>query len=217
MPNHVDNFLEISGKPKLINKLMKQVEITESEATAQHEKTIFSCHKVIPRPLDKNDDWYEWNIANWGSKWGAYDIQVADDSWEEGHWAIYFQSAWSPNSPTIAELSKQHPQLRIHYRYYEGGSDFWGKETYEGGELIEEEGGELSNASCEIKTEAFGDKHHWCRSCGDSYYCNGNDELCDSCIEEELKLQDELLDETEKDSGGNLVSIGTNNQDSNNA
>lgn len=212
MPNHVDSYLEISGKPKLINKLMKQIEITESESTKENEKTIFSCHKVIPQPIFQGDEWYEWRIQNWGSKWGAYDIQVAEPNWESGNWVLYFNTAWSPITPVIEELSKQNPKLRLHYRYYESGSDFWGKETYEGGVLIAKEEGELSSATCEIRTEAFGDEHHWCRNCGDNYSCNSNDELCDTCLEEELNLQEELLDETENQSDeSNFVSVGDSN------
>lgn len=211
MPNWCDNYLEISGKPKLINKLMKQIEITESEATSEHDKSIFSCHKVIPEPIFNGDEWYSWRITNWGSKWDIRDIAITEEDWEEGHWALFFSTAWSPISPVIAELSRQHPKLRFHYRYYEGGADFWGKETYEGGEQVSYEGGELSNSSCEIRTEAFGDEHHWCRLCSNNYACNGNDELCDSCIEEEMKLQEQLLDETEnKEDESNLVSAGTN-------
>lgn len=212
MPNHVDNYLEISGKPKLINKLMKQVEITESEATRENEQTIFSCHKVIPQPTFQGDEWYAWRVNNWGSKWGAYDIQVIHEDWESGDWILYFNTAWSPITPVISELSKQHPKLRLHYRYYEGGSDFWGKETYEGGAVVSFEEGELSSASCDIRTEANGEEHHWCRLCSNPYACNGNDELCDECLEEELKLQEELLDETENTSDeSNFVSAGNNN------
>jgi Ferredoxin-like domain in Api92-like protein len=212
MPNHVDNYLEISGKPKMINKLMKQLEITDSEATKENGATIFSCHKVIPQPIFQGEEWYEWRIANWGSKWGAYDVAVTESDWESGHWALFFSTAWSPITQVIAEMSKQHPTLRLHYRYYEGGADYWGKETYEGGELSLEEGGELSTASCEIKTEAYGDEHHWCRLCSNNYSCNGNDELCDTCLEEELKLNNELLDETgEPNDESNFVSIRDNN------
>lgn len=212
MPNHVDNYLEISGKPKLINKMMKQIQITNSEATKENEATIFSCHKVIPQPTFTGEEWYEWRIANWGSKWGAYDVAITEDDWESGHWALFFSTAWSPISPVIAELSKQHPKLRFHYRYYEGGSDFWGKESYEGGEQVSLEEGELSSASCEIRTEAYGDEHHWCRMCSNHYSCNGNDELCDECLVEEQKLNDQLLEETENNAGeSNLVSTRTNN------
>ena len=212
MPNHVDNYLEITGKPKLINKLMKQVEITESEATREHSKTIFSCHKVIPQPVLQGEDWYWWRVSNWGSKWDIYDIAITDSDWESGHWALYFQTAWSPITPTLVQLAIQYPKLKFHYRYYESGNDFWGKETYQGGMRVGEEGGELSTASCDIRIEAFGVEHHWCRNCGDTYSCNGNDELCDLCIEEELKLQDELLTETENLSDeSNLLQVGTNN------
>jgi hypothetical protein len=211
MPNHCDNRLEIFGKAKAINKLMKQVEITESESTAQHEKTIFSCHKVIPQPSFVGDEWYSWNVSNWGSKWGAYDINESGD-WEEGYWILTFNTAWSPITPVIAELASQHPKLEFLYSYYEGGSDFWGKETYKGGEKISEEGGELSSASCEIREEAYGSEHHWCRICSNPYSCNGNDEMCDECLEDEMKIQEQLLDETENNTGeSNLVSAGTDN------
>ena len=217
MPNHCENILIIEGKPKLINKLLKQVEITESEATSDNEATIFSCHKIIPQPTFQGEEWYEWRINNWGSKWGAYDLQVFSDDWESGYYELYFQSAWSPILPVIEKLVSQYPKLNFFYKYWEGGSDFWGKHTWKNGELIHSEEGQLSNADCEIREEFYGEEHHWCRECGHPYTCNSNDELCNTCLEEELKLQEELLDEGEKESETNLVSVGTNNTNTDNS
>lgn len=196
MPNHCENYLTISGKPKLINKLLKQVEITESEATEEHEKTIFSCHKVIPRPAGV--DWYDFNVNKWGSKWGAYDLSVNCEDWENGFYALYFQSAWSPILPVVEELAKQHPKLSISYEYWESGMDFWGRHEYQKGKQIFFEEGELSTASCEVRERFYGEAHHWCNNCGESYGCNSNDELCNTCLEEEIKLQEQLLDEREE-------------------
>lgn len=210
MPNHCENFVEITGNPKLINKLLKQVEITESEATSRHEKSKFSCHKVIPRPTDQDNNWYEWNIAHWGSKWGAYDLVENENDWEGGHYSFFFMSAWSPLTLVIEELARQYPKLNFFYRYHEGGCDFWGKHWYSKGKEQEALEGQLSSAECDILNEFYGEEHHWCQNCGDSYMCNSNDELCNTCLEEELKLQDELLDETENKGESNLISAGTN-------
>ena len=41
-------------------------------------------------------DWYDWRIANWGTKWDveANDIQVVDDN--PGYLSLSFFTAWSP-------------------------------------------------------------------------------------------------------------------------
>jgi len=41
-------------------------------------------------------DWYDWRIANWGTKWDveANDIQVVDDN--PGYLSLAFFTAWSP-------------------------------------------------------------------------------------------------------------------------
>ena len=38
--------------------------------------------------------WYEWNIANWGTKWDAYDISIDEDLGRE--LIVEFDTAWAP-------------------------------------------------------------------------------------------------------------------------
>lgn len=55
-------------------------------------------------------DWYSWSVANWGTKWNAYDISVGDNS-------ISFDTAWSSPVPVIEELSSQFPTIEIELQF----------------------------------------------------------------------------------------------------
>jgi hypothetical protein len=91
-------------------------------------------------PLDfSGNDWYNWNIRNWGTKW---DVAVSNDEkysdtelMEEtkNSLAYRFNTAWSPPTEIIAKLSEQYPNLVFTLSYEEETG--WGGETvFEGGE-----------------------------------------------------------------------------------
>ncbi len=209
MPNWCSNDLEITGSPKLLNKLLKHVEITESEATDIHEKAEFSCHRIIPRPSIKDDDWYDWNVANWGSKWDVSDFYWFDKDWESGSLGATFSTAWSPIPQVILELSRQFPKLKFIYKFHESGNDFFGKVEYSKGVeyLIEE--GSYSDMTCDQHFEYEGDSyHHYCNECYEPIECNRTDTatLCDECQtsldEQDSELweeQDEQIDGVQTD------------------
>jgi len=188
MPNWCINELIVEGSPKELSKLMKQVEITPSESTDEHYQSVFSCHKVIPRPDSENNNWYEWNIANWGSKWDLSDPRRYDSEWENGLVRYSFESAWSPVIEVISALAKEHRKLSFTYNYWEGGSDFWGEHEYKKGKEVSYEGGSLGDAGCE-RLEYLMGEHHQCKECWESVGCEGDKtpELCDEC---ELKTKD---------------------------
>lgn len=56
-------------------------------------------------------NWYNWRLANWGTKWNAYESYIAEDG------AIYFQTAWSGVPDLIAQLSAKFPSLTIEYDF----------------------------------------------------------------------------------------------------
>ena len=185
MPNWCSNELTIQGSPKELSKLIKKVEITKSEATDNHLESIFSCHRVIPRPLNKQDDWYEWNVANWGTKWDLCDVNF-DGAVEDKIIVYSFESAWSPISPVVEALAKEFKQLSFNYAFYETGSDYWGEVEYKKGEVVSEEGGDISSASCE-RLEYLMGSHHYCEDCYDQIECYGDTtaKLCDDCLAKE--------------------------------
>lgn len=88
------------------------------------------------------DNWYEWNIANWGTKWSPL-LECWDNSHGRTH--AYCESAWSPPSLLLAHISKRFPSLMIINTYDEEGMGFVGCEAFVAGEVVAEEGSDFSD------------------------------------------------------------------------
>jgi hypothetical protein len=205
MPNWCSNELTIKGSPKEIAKLIKKVEITKSEATENHLESIFSCHRIIPRPLNKQDEWYEWNVANWGTKWDLIDVTLRGDVASK-EITYYFESAWSPIGAVVETLAKDFKKLSFNYTFYESGSDYWGEVSFKKGELVSEEGGSLSSAGCE-RLEYLMGLHHYCEDCYDQMECYGDNTatLCEDCLAKEDEQDVSLWEGETNDSQANTT------------
>ena len=83
---------------------------------------------IIPRPRVYNDDWYEWNVKNWGTKWGAKELffKVSDDRKKV---TITFDTAWSPHTPVFDAICELGLDVTAKFWEHEGGY----KGTYENG------------------------------------------------------------------------------------
>ena len=181
MPNWCSNELLIKGNPKELAKLIKKVQITKAEETENHSESLFSCHRVIPRPVDEVD-WYNWNVNNWGSKWDLCDVTLNGEIGDKE--VIYqFESAWSPVVSVIETLAKEFEKLSFTYSFYETGSDYWGEIEYKKGEIVSEESGDVSSAGCE-RLEYLMGGHHYCADCYDLMECYGDNTptLCEDCL-----------------------------------
>lgn len=54
------------------------------------------------------DNWYDWALVNWGTKWGSYDsFYISNGDYFE------FLTAWDPPISAIKVLSSQFPTLEI--------------------------------------------------------------------------------------------------------
>lgn len=51
--------------------------------------------------------WFDWRIANWGTKWNACETKIIDDD------TVRFWTAMSPAKPIFRELSRMHPELDL--------------------------------------------------------------------------------------------------------
>jgi len=198
MPNHCESQLTITGNPKKLHKLLKQVEITKSEATDEHEATPFSCHKIIPRPL--GTDVIGWNTENWGSKWDLCDFEWAVKDWEGGLIDAQFWTAWSPIPLVLQKLSEQHKTLQMTYRFVDEGGGFYGTYSFKGGVVTVDEEGDNERWTCDVKTRYWqGEEHHNCTECDEWFMCPNptyegviEEEVCTDC-KTSLDEQDKQL------------------------
>ena len=206
MPNWCSNELTIVGKPKMLNKLLKQITTTESEANDNNGARAFDFEKIMPMP--KGVDWYEWRNANWQTKWNASDVQFltdgdwtenyTDETWESGELNLMFNTAWSPPIPVITQLSKDNPKVAITHKFTEEGMAFYGTYEYSNGDVeVVKEGSFERGTPCEIYLEYYGDSsHHSCDQCGEWFDCDGEpQDLCVDCEKELLDTDKELWGE----------------------
>ena len=82
--------------------------------------------------------WYDWNCANWGTKWNSYDNHINADygnaGGNEGCIDIGFQTAWSLPEPIFMELTELYPELTFEVSCIEEGGFFYGTAVYANGE-----------------------------------------------------------------------------------
>lgn len=120
MPNWCDNSATISNQDKTkIDELEKVLADKDNQQVFNH---------LRPRPADQEENWYDWNVNHWGTKW---DISIIDWDREDEHtiW-ISFETAWSP--PTALYYYLEENGWEVNAYYHEGGMGYCGK--FENGE-----------------------------------------------------------------------------------
>lgn len=144
MPNWCMNNLRVDGSKAAINAFKKWL-----------GEDGFKLNKIAPLPKELDgttspnpnakskeakalvkkfgaDNWYDWQVANWGTKWDV-DAEVSDLG--DKSISINFDSAWSPPVAAIIKLGELFPKLEFALTYQEGGMCFAGKLTVKGDEV----------------------------------------------------------------------------------
>ena len=67
------------------------------------------------------DNWYDWRVANWGTKWNASDTNYDGET-------IHFDTAWSVPHPIIAKIAEEFPETKLYGRSDEESG--WFEEYY---------------------------------------------------------------------------------------
>lgn len=118
-----------------------KVKLSDKEVSALARK-----HKKLYGAID----WYEWANLNWGTKWGARDLDWTnlDDNNKVPDDAVYvsahFESAWSPAEGLINKISGMFPTLVFSIVYTEESDAFVGYSVFVNGKQTHEEGAEPS-------------------------------------------------------------------------
>ena len=119
--------------------------IEQSNGTIQEDASLMfggsercPIHRV-PKISSHPEWWYNWNVANWGTKWNCLEVwhdRTTEQITEVGNTSYNFDTAWSPSEPVIAALAEKFPTLTITHRYCEGGMAYAGQVIYLNGEEI---------------------------------------------------------------------------------
>lgn len=147
MPNWCSNSIEISGPPEKIKEFTEYLNKNEGKEWFSffrpcpdelNTKENVSFHAEPKQELIEkygHDNWYSWNVENWGCKWNcdAQDWSVNEDQTSVTFW---FDSAWSP--PTeLYKFITEETDFSVEAEYCEEGVGFVGEfidgsdETYE--------------------------------------------------------------------------------------
>ncbi len=116
MPNHVINELNFIGEQKDIDKILSLIH-------GEKEDQYIDFNKIIPMPdyiyrgdlgrkeqeLYGKNNWYDWSIDHWGTKWNAYYQEKKENT-------IFFNTAWSipyPIYEKLAEICYENTEIAI--------------------------------------------------------------------------------------------------------
>ena len=106
MPNHVTNMIRFYGEQNDINTVLEII---------KGDDTCIDFEKIVPMPdnifcgnlgnkereLYGENNWYDWSIHNWGTKWNAY-----SDYFDEDENTMTFDTAWSCPIPVLDALAR---------------------------------------------------------------------------------------------------------------
>jgi hypothetical protein len=137
MPNWCENRVEVHGYDSEDQlKAFKELVISDGSnfnfnkilpmPDALEDTTKGSSHVPSEELIEKHgyDNWYDWRIDNWGTKWElAEDVQVSDD----GEYIKYdFETAWAPPEGIYHAIKEKFPDLEVTWFYDEPGMQFAG-------------------------------------------------------------------------------------------
>lgn len=146
MPNWVYNRIVFEGSISDLEKISETL-------TAKDAPDPLSFNNLIPRPADKDDDAYNWNIANWGTKWdachGEHELKNSDSTPASGKLCYAFDTAWAPPAPVIDVMIEKFRHVKMSYTYEE--EQGWGGAlSAQGGEITEQSQYDMPNSHQEM-------------------------------------------------------------------
>ena len=118
MPNWCYNVVTLKGEG------LTEFRKTLNSLNDIREEAVFSFTQIVPRPKEEDKNWYEWNIANWGTKWDVADDIIFEDKGDSI--IITCETAWSPPLNWATTASSRIPNLTIIIKYREPGVGFCG-------------------------------------------------------------------------------------------
>jgi hypothetical protein len=147
MPNYCNNVVEIQGPQHILKTLVDhkldfqkihpyppELDITAGREGADDSPEQRALVAAEESNLEKHGykNWYDWCVANWGTKWNAggdndaMQVDYDEDVGNQGIALFQFDTAWAPPLGVLEKLMETHPELSIECRYHEPGVGFFG-------------------------------------------------------------------------------------------
>ena len=107
---------------------------------------LLSFSKEVPMPESENENWHQWCVENWGTKWEPLSVDV-EENYEDmlaPSLSYSFDTAWSPPLNWLSTVSTKYPQIKFFIEYSEPGMDMYGESRYTNGALTYELSSPLS-------------------------------------------------------------------------
>ena len=155
-------------------RIMTQAEIDEVWATWNKQKadgTLSEYQKGGPfglgitqetsdRLIEKygTNDWYEWAVKNWGTKWDCYDVTSWDitENGDNSSATIYYETAWSPATQMWEKVSRDYPTIQFFHEFADEGGGFVGNQLIQNGDIVEDNDYEWDSEEGIVIREAVG-------------------------------------------------------------
>lgn len=135
MPNWCENELRISGD----EEAMKAVHAALNTTTDETPRLSFQA--LLPIPEHEKDNWYEWSMQNWGTKWDIAEdgkgILPLDES--QAYLEYNFSTAWSPPIELLKNITDKFPGVTFQVAYAEPGVCFAGLYQILDGKVLTDE------------------------------------------------------------------------------
>jgi hypothetical protein len=131
MPNWVYNQVTVGGKLSEVERFQQQAgrKYTRQYKHPGEEKVemietdqVLSFHNFLPTPDDDTYDWYDWNIANWDTKWDACRPMIGEiERHPDGYCLLEyeFDTAWGQPERVFQAMVEQFPALEFDISYNE--------------------------------------------------------------------------------------------------
>ena len=185
MPNWCWNNLSVSGDEIQLREFVEKstINIEENDefsfngtypmpktlriTAGTHLSFIEKIKRYINIKLYGHDNWYNWSIANWGTKWDACEPHI--DNNDINFFSVSFDTAWSPPIDWIDNIMEDFPDLCFELEYDEPGMCFGGLLQAQYEVTWEDANWETDSASecCEGEVELDDDYEATCLICGE--------------------------------------------------
>ena len=127
-------------RDKILNK-KDSISVKRKKALKHMEKDITKEQLIEGEKALDNEkkyghkDWYNWSIANWGTKWDASEGGLHQSLPSELE--ASFDTAWAPPIEWLEKTTNKYKKLKFTLEYTEEGNGFEGKAFARNGEVVD--------------------------------------------------------------------------------